>query len=380
MKTLYQNLMNLCQPKDGTKSNFYYIDQAGLPHLGNRTYRVFSYHIASYSDWLQPDALECRGIMFEIDANEQPIRIAARPMAKFFNLNENPFTMNLDLTKAVCVMDKADGSLISSYMDGDVLRLKSKTSLSSDQARDAMKYLERAFDLGSFIYEMEQLGYTVNMEWVAPNNRVVIEYPEARLIVLNMRHRDTGEYIQYDQLSDELREKVKHYMVDEYEIQANDDLVAYVKKATGIEGIIVQLSDGTWFKLKTDWYLHLHTCKDSISNNKKLVATILDNHHDDLKSLFVGDEGTINRINEFEAHIVHTITHDCSKLLQVHEKHRSSERKFYAINGREELPGHLFGVYMQMYLNTLKVSVYELVVEYYKRNPELLVPQKYRVA
>ncbi|WP_333997418.1 RNA ligase, partial [Pseudomonas aeruginosa] len=54
-------------------------------------FRIFSYNFASYTDWCLDDALECRGIMFEIDENG-PVRIASRPMEKFFNLNETPFT------------------------------------------------------------------------------------------------------------------------------------------------------------------------------------------------------------------------------------------------------------------------------------------------
>ncbi|UQJ95715.1 RNA ligase 1 and tail fiber attachment catalyst [Klebsiella phage CPRSB] len=31
--------------------------------------RIFNYRMASYTDWLKPGALECRGIMFEMDGD-----------------------------------------------------------------------------------------------------------------------------------------------------------------------------------------------------------------------------------------------------------------------------------------------------------------------
>ncbi len=61
MQELFNNLMELC--KDSQRKFFYSDDVSA----SRRTYRIFSYNYASYSDWLLPDALECRGIMFEMD-------------------------------------------------------------------------------------------------------------------------------------------------------------------------------------------------------------------------------------------------------------------------------------------------------------------------
>lgn len=84
--------------------------------LDSSVYRIFNYRLSSYSDFLRPAALECRGIMFELDEQNRCIkRLASRPMQKFFNLNENPMTMDLDLSKVDTVELKADGSLMSTY-------------------------------------------------------------------------------------------------------------------------------------------------------------------------------------------------------------------------------------------------------------------------
>ena len=87
IKSLFDNLMNLCSDDNNT---FFFVDTTSSMQS---KFRIFSYYIASYSEWLKPDALECRGIMFELDDNNNPIRVAARPPKKFFNLFENPFLL-----------------------------------------------------------------------------------------------------------------------------------------------------------------------------------------------------------------------------------------------------------------------------------------------
>ena len=137
-----------------------------------------------------PGALYARGVMFEVQKTEdgvRPIRLASLPMPKFFNLNENPFTMGLDLSEIDRIEVKSDGSLMSSYIHKGRLMLKSKGSLFSEQAIDAMLWLDRPENdrLRNLIKEKTEQGITVNLEWVAPWNRVVLSYREPRLIVLN---------------------------------------------------------------------------------------------------------------------------------------------------------------------------------------------------
>lgn len=83
MEKLFDQLMKLCEDPNGKAKFFFKDDVTGM----QTPIRVFSYHIANYSDWILPGALECRGIMFEMDG-EKPVRIMSRPMEKFFNVGE----------------------------------------------------------------------------------------------------------------------------------------------------------------------------------------------------------------------------------------------------------------------------------------------------
>jgi len=132
--------------------------------------------------------------MFEIDEHGSMIRLASLPPEKFFNHGENPFTMDLDLSKIKEISDKADGSLITTYIHDAILQVKTKGSLSSDQAINANAYL-RWDSNAAFRAELikgEQLGCTIIMEWCAPDNRIVLPYTEPHLKVLAVRSRIDG--------------------------------------------------------------------------------------------------------------------------------------------------------------------------------------------
>ena len=107
MKELFDNLMALQDPNDISK--FFYKDVVTQP--GTKC-RIFSYNYAAYSDWLLPGALESRGIMFELDENDQPVRIMARPMEKFFNYAEFDVTF-----ESLCEMLISSGQLSQDVYD-----------------------------------------------------------------------------------------------------------------------------------------------------------------------------------------------------------------------------------------------------------------------
>ncbi|MDF2435379.1 MAG: ligase, partial [Mucilaginibacter sp.] len=126
---LYNDLVKLVQ----TNEAFYTTEQ----ELDGVQYIIFNYRMASYTDFCQAGALNARGTMFEV-YNGNFIRLVCLPFAKFFNLGETPFTMDLDLSDVDYIADKMDGSMICSYLHTDklsgekILKLKTKGSISSD--------------------------------------------------------------------------------------------------------------------------------------------------------------------------------------------------------------------------------------------------------
>ncbi|AZU98555.1 hypothetical protein [Acinetobacter phage AbTZA1] len=353
MDKLFKNLMALVDPEDFSK--FFYKDF--VTPMGTSV-RIFSYNYASYTDWLNEDALEARGIMFEMDG-ETPVRIMSRPMEKFFNLDETPFTQNLDLSKIAYGMVKEDGSLVSTYTDHGYLRTKSKASIFSTQAIEAQMLLSNIdhVDLHDRCLELANEGYTCNFEYVSPGNRIVIAYPKRALVLLNVRNNETGKYVPYSELK---RDPVlRKYLVEGFPLAEGSDRAAMVEEiraSENIEGYVFVMEDGLTFKLKTAWYSNLHRVKDTINNDKDLFGVIVAGGSDDLKSLFE-DDYSRSKIEAYEKIFFDYLRDSLKELLAYHKEFAGSDRKTFAINSQAKFQAlgkpELFGISMANFSGTM---------------------------
>lgn len=374
MQKLFNELMAVTE-RDKTK--FFFKD---FKSALDTDFRVFSYHLASYTDWLEPSALECRGIMFEMDG-DKPVRIASRPMEKFFNLNECPFTIGLDLTKVVLAMAKEDGSLISSYIDKGRLGMKSKTSVYSQQAAEALQWISAPSNdaFKERVTELAKNGFTCNFEYVAPTNRIVLDYQDRNLILLNVRENDTGEYVPYTELFKD--GVLRPYLVRGYDFDtSNEDFIEEIRAQEGIEGFIFELESGQKFKLKTKWYSALHHTKDSINNNQRLFEVIIAGGSDDIKAMFFGDDYAIRKIETFEDIYRDYLTESLAELESLYAVIAGKDRKDYAVTAQTVLkskPG-LFGIIMMAFGNGIDYDkVVERISSVFMKEHKTLVPAEY---
>lgn len=346
---LYTELMALSTESEA----FYYVDQ----NLDGVDYRIFLYRLASYSDFLKPSALESRGIMFRM----HNAILVCRPMEKFFNYQENPFTMDLDISAPDYIVDKVDGSLISSFIHVDAsgvnsLRLKSKGSLFSEQAQAALQLLTTPefVKLCSFVAKWTDLGYTVNMEYTSPANRIVIGYAKPSLTVLNVRKNDTGAYIPLAQLKDYMiADDVIDFLVKDFTPEYKSDMskfIADVPDMTGIEGFVVRLMNGLSFKLKTRAYLALHHAKDSINSQRRLFEAVVMESADDLRSLFVDDTVSLQLIDEMQEKVSKLYNNMVKSVEDFFHSNKELDRKSYAIKGQNELDRKFFSLAMMKFL------------------------------
>jgi T4 RnlA family RNA ligase len=354
---LYDNLMRLVD-----YSEAFFFNDVDLEGDGQNWYRFFNYRLASYTDFLQPSALECRCIMFEMKnpLDPEPTRLASLTPQKFFNLYENPYTMGLDLSTIKEIADKADGSLITTYLHKPwfdsipalTLEVKTKGSLTSDQAINAKAYLSlnknKAFK--DELYRAESLDCTVIMEWCAPNNRIVLPYMEPHLKVLAVRNRKTGEYVGFNDIDAEhfpeiLNRWVKIITVDDPEAYINS-----IDDMQGVEGVVFELESGQRVKKKCTWYLALHHTKDSINCPRRLYEAVLEEATDDMRSLFHDDPLAIKLIAEMEEFVEVRYNHLVDVVERFYERNKELERKDYAILGQKELEKSQFGLAMSKWL------------------------------
>lgn len=289
-----------------------------------------------------------------------------------------PFSSEPDLTTALYYMDKEDGSLISSFNDQGYVGLKSKTSLFSTQAGWAMEWLNLQPELKARVLELAESDYTVNFEYVGPKNRIVLGYDKAELRILNVRHNASGDYVEMDELyADPI---LRPYMVAVYDAsECSDEWVGDVRKMEGIEGYIVVLPDVT-FKLKTSWYCALHHTKDSINSNKRLALVCLEDALDDLRGMFVDDELSKKKIEDFEMYYHTVMMQAFGRISDFVKANRHLERRDYAIKGQVEFKdaSYMFGICMGQFQSGFDGELtVESLKNAYKKNTDLVIPKEY---
>lgn len=344
---LYNELMVLTENSE----SFYFADRK----VNEKWFRIFNYRMCSYTEFLQPAALECRGHTYEISEEVYtavPLRLASHLFPKFFNYRENDFTMNLDLSKVVEIAHKMDGSLISTYLyDDNDLRLKTKGSLESDQAIAAMDWLNLP-ENENFKLELlgaERLQCTVMMEWCSSENRIVLSYEYPKLTVLGIRSREDGSFVYFNDIdTDHFPEILNHWTLIE---QINDpkDFLMSVPDMKGIEGFVCRMDDGVLFKLKCSAYIALHHTKDSINCPRRLFEAVLEEATDDMRSLFFDDKLALKMITEMEVFVEEKYNHLVDVVERFYGENKDMVRKDYAILGQKELTKLEFGLVMQLY-------------------------------
>lgn len=131
---------------------------------------------------------ECRGLIFDLEG-----RIMSRPFHKFFNVNEKEETQAhmLDLSRPHTVMDKLDGSMIRPVRMDGMVRLATKMGV-TDIAIEAERLIDE--EQYTWLEDMMANGLTPIFEYVAPTNKIVVEYAEAKLILTAVRETVSGEY------------------------------------------------------------------------------------------------------------------------------------------------------------------------------------------
>jgi len=340
-QTLYQNLMSLVansETKTRQKNKVFYCKDFSYNHA---KYRIFSYRLANYSQFQRPSGTECRGHMFQIDKHNQPIRLASLPLEKFFNINENPSTQNLDFTNPMQVMRKEDGSLISTFTDiNGKLKIKSKASILADNG-DGWDGLHAVY---KFLHENETLieeltaldldGYTINLEYTAPTNQIVLSYRETSLHVLAVRSRADGSYLQ-DLSSYPLLQSLR---VEQVEVPDMEKFLSDYKNEQNIEGYVVQLSTGKFVKLKTQWYFELHHARGSALNStEQLFKCVINETTDDLKAI-ITDPNTIGKIQAYEDLASAMLGDMVEGIEEFYEDHKDLTRKKYHQMAGRTLP------------------------------------------
>lgn len=274
-----------------------------LPHIEDRKdfvvahkdgYSVIDYVFAGEDTFDHPARIECRGIKFAPDGS-----VLARPLHKFMNIGQTADTQpdKIDFRQPHVIMDKLDGSMIHpAIVDGEVVFMTRMGR--TDVARKAERHLTKTLREWSTCVLARE--FTPIFEWTAPDNRIVVRYDDSCLTLLAVRDNASGEYWHRSELAG-IAADMGVQLVTHHSPQHTSaaDFLAYARAIQGAEGFVVRFDNGLWVKAKGDDYVLKHRAKDSILQEKNILALVLNGGLDDVLPLL--DEPDAKAAREYAA-------------------------------------------------------------------------------
>lgn len=239
---------------------------------------------------------ECRGLIFGADGG-----LIARPYHKFFQLGEHPETLPDELAPRLRAerpraLEKLDGAMVTAGRLDGALRLFTRRG-PSPLASAAEAHLRGRPRAWRQIEALVDEGWTPIFEWCAREHRLVIDYPEPRLVLTALRRRITGDYLDYDELSaaaPDLERPACWGRVEDLDALARD-----VRAAPEGEGVVLRFDSGELVKLKSWRYLRLHRAVESVDPTKARWEVVLAGETDRLLPLLDPEQGAeLRRLDE----------------------------------------------------------------------------------
>jgi len=290
-----------------------------LPHLKDNPefvvaqrpgYTVIDYQFAGAATFDHPARIECRGLKFDPSG-----RIIARPLHKFFNVGEKPDTQPhlLDFDQPHVVMEKMDGSMIHPAIVHDQLRFMTRMGC-TDHAAKAERHLTD--DIREWCLANRDL--TPVFEWTAPDNRIVVPYANSQLTLLAVREIVSGHYLsRYDLEGVALQIGVAAVPLH----SSGPDILAHARAIRGMEGFVVRFASGLWVKAKGEDYVLKHKAKESVLQEKNVLALVLRGELDDVLPLLEPTDsravetyrdGVLRGVYETSDHLDHLVKQGAS--------------------------------------------------------------------
>jgi T4 RnlA family RNA ligase len=237
----------------------------------------FKYNLHAPDMWIDPMRLSMRGITF-VDQ-----KLAALPFPKFFNMGENESTTNVDLNDVLHIYEKIDGSLISFFVRGDTIDIKTMRSVESDVANEAREFLNGCQNrdiIWAFAEMLIGKNLSPMFEYVSPTSRIVIDYGKTDLLFLGCRDMTTGEIILPHRMITDIPHEISLPQI----FPDRKEMEEYMEK-DDVEGVVVTFGTGLMMKLKTDTYCKIHRIMDNFIP-KKIVLNVIENTFDDVIGIF----------------------------------------------------------------------------------------------
>ena len=166
-----------CDKVVDTSEVFYRIDK----EINGYQVVMYNYRLADYSDFVEHNAFEFRGLTFMYDGKEWRRFLM---LHKFFNVNQTTnYEEEILASKYIVgVYEKLDGSMITfvQFPDGKVLA-KTKMGFDTPMAIAANRIYEADENIKIFVDSTIKEGKYPIFEYISPFNRIVVGYDREKL-------------------------------------------------------------------------------------------------------------------------------------------------------------------------------------------------------
>lgn len=270
---------------------------------------------------------ECRGMIFDNHSG----MIVSRPLHKFHNLNEKPEYSfdSVDLSKPHKILEKLDGSMIRPYILPGTYDIVWGTKMGhhTEVAQMATEFVNNNPYYKAFAKLCIATDVTPIFEFCSRKNRIVIDYPQDRLVLLAMRKNFTGEYLDFQKLGESFGiETVKEH---DFSGMQFSEIVERIRALSDSEGVIVRFEDGHMVKIKAEHYCLLHKTKEQFGLEKNVLATIMNDGLDDLIPLL--DNDLKDKLSTYAWKVNMGILKKAEHIVKFVEEHADMSQKDFAI-------------------------------------------------
>lgn len=225
---------------------------------GQRVYNYSDLAMFDKGAWENSAVLQCRGLI--VSPSEDVI---ARPFAKFFNHNQSE-ALPYDWDALVEVTEKQDGSLAVIHKnEAGNIRVATRGSFYSDQAVAATSWLKNYMKSDEGQYFTVPDHATLLFEWVGPDNRIVLSYPENELVLLGSVEIESGRY--HGPIGTKMSTGWGGKTTEVFPYRTFREVISQPERS-GVEGFCVRfLNDNKIVKIKTEEYVSLHKLVSGLS-------------------------------------------------------------------------------------------------------------------
>lgn len=296
-------------------------------------FSVIDYHVSFADTFIGSTARETsilqnlRGACFAPDGT-----LSRLPLHKFHNYGETAGYMpaDIDFSQPHHVLLKLDGSMVAPiWLPDGTYRLGTRAGV-TDVSMLAEKFVAslpsvQQQQFSAMMLHFRSRAITPVYELCSRLNRVVLDYPVTKLVLLSARYL-SGEYltrVETEQIATQFNWEIVPIVVHrETSLSA---LSKQIKDWKGTEGVVVAFDNGFRVKIKSDEYCLQHKALDSLRFEKDVLRLVLQNSLDDVLPLVMDD--VKERLLTYRDSVQHRLEIARQEMMEVFDRHRNLPSK-----------------------------------------------------